>query len=368
MVERNPEMGEGDDNLGGDGGGGDPPSSGGMAISGELFDPVKPFNDAELDAALKAADREAAQVIATSVRRQANYDVLGKRLHRKLSNEPSAQQPIRTPDGRAEYIHVGQPRSENAAHMRTLEGQAPLHRQVSGQLARQLERIRAQADERLRFQTSGKLDQRRLVAAVRGVDEVRQQVRETPQTSMAVSVTMDFSGSMNRHISSGKVYNAANILGSTFEQLDMPYELRGHADASAIFKAMDDERREPARMAMMAVDGSGNGCGGGNSETAPTMALATTSLLARPEKNKLIVSLMDGDMYDHGETVQQLAEARKQGVVTFCVFLGQPNAGQQKKLSEMYGAGSWVQINDLSEMPQAVGRRLARAFEAMGRK
>ncbi|WP_322489348.1 hypothetical protein [Chloroflexus sp.] len=360
-----PEMGEGSDNIGGDGYGATS-SSAPTAVSGELFDPLNPFTDAELDAALKAADREAAQVIASQVRRQANYDTLGRRLHRRLTDDPVVQQPYRTPDGRASYVDVLQPRSTNAAHIRTLEGQEQLHRQVSGKLARQLQAIRAQTDQRVRFQTSGKLDQRRLVAAVRGVEEVRQQVKEMPATSMAVSVTLDFSGSMWGHITSGKVYNAASILGSTFEQLDVPYELRGHADRAAIFKAMEDEHRDPARMAMMAV--TNNGCGGGNAETAPTMALAATSLIARPEKNKLIVSLMDGDMGDHAATVQQLADARKQGIVTFCVFLGQPNDSQKAKLSEMYGSGSWVQINDLSEMPQAVGRRLARIFESIGRK
>lgn len=360
-----PEMGEGSDHLGGDGDGSDTGSAP-TAISGELFDPINPFTDAELDAALKAADREAAQVIASQVRRQANYDTLGRKLHRRLTDEPRVQQPYRTPDGRASYVDVLQPRTTNAAHMRTLEGQEELHRQVSGKLARQLQTIRAQSDQRVRFQTSGKLDQRRLVAAVRGVDEVRQQVKEMPATSMAVSVTLDFSYSMVGHITGGKVYNAASILASTFEQLDMPYELRGHANRAAIFKSMEDEKRDPARMAMMAT--MDNGCGGGNAETAPTMALAATSLVARPEKNKLIISLMDGDMGDHDATVQQLAEARKQGIVTFCVFLGQPRPEQQAKLSEMYGAGSWVQINDLNEMPQAVGRRLARVFESIGKK
>lgn len=358
-------MGEGSDNIGGDGQG-STLSNAPTAISGELFDPIQPFSDAELDAALKAADREAAQVIASQVRRQANYDTLGRKLHRRLTDDPQVQQPYRTPDGRASYVDVVQPRSGNAAHLRTLDGQEQLHRQVSGRLARQLQAIRAQTDQRVRFQTSGKLDQRRLVAAVRGVDEVRQQVKEMPATSMAVSVTLDFSASMWGHVSTGKVYNAASILGSTFEQLDMPYELRGHANRSAIFKSMEDEGRDPARMAMMAA--TNNGCGGGNAETAPTMALAATSLVARPEKNKLIVSLMDGDMGDHDATVQQLAEARKQGIVTFCVFLGQPSESQQAKLSEMFGAGSWVNINDLNEMPQAVGRRLARVFESIGKK
>jgi hypothetical protein len=360
-----PEMGEGSDNLGGDGSGSEV-NTGPVAISGEMFDPIEPFTDSELDAALKAADREAAQVIVAQVRRQANYSVLGAKLHRPVSDEPHTTQSYRTSDGRVEHTQVVQPRSANAAHIRSLEGQAPLHREVSGRLARQLQTIRAQADQRVRLQTSGKLDQRRIVAAMRGSDEVRVQVREMPATSMAVSLTLDFSGSMHHHIQAGKVYNAASILGATFEQLDMPYEIRGHADASGLFKSMGDERRDPSRMAMTAVQN--NGCGGGNAETAPTMGLSTSSLMAREEKNKLIVSLMDGDMYDHEATVAQLSETRKQGVVTFGVFLGRPSASQQTKLSEMFGAGSWVQINDLSEMPQAIGRRLARTFEAIGKK
>ena len=362
---RAPEMGDGDDTLGGDGSGGDAPAPP-VAISGERFDPITPFTDADLDAALKAADREAAQVIAAQVRRQANYSVLGKRLHRRLNADRTANQAYRTADGRASSVEVVQPRSTDAAHIRTLTEHDPLHREVSGKLARQLETIRAQADTRMRFQTSGKLDQRRIVAAVRGADEVRVTVQEQPATSMAVSLTLDFSGSMNQHVTAGKVYNAASILGATFEQLEMPYEIRGHADKAAIFKAMDDEKRDPARMAMTAV--VGNGCGEGNSETASTMGLATSSLMARDEQNKLIVSLMDGEMYDHDATVAQLAESRKGGVVTFGVFLGRPNPSQQQKLTQMFGAGSWVPIDDLGAMPQAMGRRLARIFESIGKK
>jgi hypothetical protein len=359
-----PELGDGDDTLGGDGSSGaGPPQP--VAIAGERFDPLAPFTDAELDAALKAADREAAQVIAAQVRRQANYSVLGKRLHRRLSTDRTVSQAYRTLDGRAAYVDVVQPRSTNAAHLRTLDGFAGQHRAISGKLARQLQTIRAQADQRIRFQTSGKLDQRRIVAAVRGADEVRVQVREQPATRMAISLTLDFSGSMYGHVSSGKVYHATSILGSTFEQLAMPYEVRGHADTAAVFKAMEDDTRDPARMAMTAV--IGNGCGIGNGSTAPTMGLATAALLAREEPNKLIVSLMDGDMGDHAATVAQLGESRTQGVVTFGVFLGQPSAAQQQRLAELFGAGSWVAITDLAEMPQAIGRRLARVFESLGK-
>lgn len=259
---------------------------------------------------------------------------------------------------------VNLPRSTDAELLRSLERHTKLHRTVAGQLARQLERIRAVADQRVRNQTSGKLDQRRLVAAMRGNDEVRIQVQEQPATSMAVGVQLDFSGSMGKHIASGAVYNAASILAQTFEDLGMAYEVRGHADYPAQFKSFGDPTRDPARMATMSTTGV---CGSGNRSTATDMALTTSALLGRTEANKLAISLMDGQMGDHAATVLQLQEARKQGVVTFGVFLGTAAPTQQKLLDELFGQGSWVQIAELTAMPQLVGRRLARIFESIGK-
>ena len=91
--------------------------------------------------------------------------------------------------------------------------------------------------------------------------------------------------------------------------------------------------------------------------------LATQALLARQESNRLFVSMTDGALSDHQETVAVMEQARQQGVVTFGIFLGHnPDVGL---MDEIYGRGNWTTIEDLSDMPKQVGQRVASIFKAI---
>jgi len=190
---------------------------------------------------------------------------------------------------------------------------------------------------------------------------VRTRTTSDSATGMAVSLLLDQSGSMNDHITTGKLYDATCIMAQALEQLNLPYEVRGHGGCSSQYKAIGDATLDPKRAARLARDDSGS-----NAVTAPVVGLATAALLARPDQNKLIVNLMDGEMDDHSDAVTQYRETRKQGIVTFGVFLGTPYAGQQAKMTELFGANNWRPIASLTDLPGVVGQRIADIFESLG--
>jgi len=223
-------------------------------------------------------------------------------------------------------------------------------------MAKRLSAIREQVKQRMRHQEEGKLDRRRMVAAVKGEKDIRTQHRDMPQTSFAASIALDMSGSMQDHIASGTLYDSAMVLSDTFDELEIPYEVRGFGSVNAQYKAMDDTTTDINRMGNLAA---GNLSG---TKLEDTAGLATSSLMARPEKNRLFVSLTDGALSDHAATVKQMEYARKQGIVTYGVFLSSDGNVNNHAMDEIYGPGNWTNIEQLSDLPDVVGKRLGVLF------
>jgi len=243
-----------------------------------------------------------------------------------------------------------------------LERRRPQQQEIAGRLARRLESIRQETITRLRMQQEGRFDRRRIPAAMAGREDVRTRTSTTDDTGMAVSLLLDQSGSMHsQHITTGRLYDATRIIGQALEGIEIPYEVRGHGGASTQYKAMDEPTLDPQRAARLTQD-----CTNSNFVTAPVVGLATAALLARPDANRLIVNLMDGDMEDQEAAVAQYQETRRQGIVTFGVFLGKPSFSQQERMTALFGTNNWRPIGDLTELPQVVGQRIADIFESLG--
>jgi hypothetical protein len=239
-----------------------------------------------------------------------------------------------------------------------LAGREAQQREISGRLARQLASVRDATEERLRYERRGRLDRRRYVAALTGSDTVRTRLGEVPDTGMAVSILLDQSGSMLNHIDNLSLYDATCIIGQALEQLEIPYEVRGHGGSSQQYKAMDDPTFDPRRAARLAVD-----CSRSNYVTEPVVGLATTALLGTNTRNRLIINLMDGGMEDNHVLIPQYEATRRAGIVTFGIFLGRPGRLDTDNMNQYFGRNNWRAINDLSEMPKVVGKRIAEIFE-----
>jgi nitric oxide reductase activation protein len=81
------------------------------------------------------------------------------------------------------------------------------------------------------------------------------------------------------------------------------------------------------------------------------------------QHNRIFVSLTDGALNDHEQSRILLADARKNGIVTFGIFLGE--GADTERMDQLYGRGNWTTINSLADMPKAVGQRLASIFKGL---
>ncbi len=328
------------------------------ASSGPVRDADQPFDAGDLQAVLDALDGQAAAVLDGMVRANARPEVLGAALHQPLGNRRSSTQRYRTEKGGVANADVEFPKGY-PGRVGALVPRRSMHQAVAKQLATQLTAIRDETEQRLRRQPAGRLDRGRLVAAIKGQENVRTRLQKYPNTSFAASVTVDMSGSMQGRKESYALYDAVMVLGDTFDALDIPYEVRAFSTgSSAQMKAIDDPSFDPNRAAAL------TSWGGGGTKMHEVASLATTALGGCPEANKIAISLTDGDLQDHERTQTVLEEARRRGVVTFGVFVGS-NGLKPQLMDELYGAGNWVAINDLKEMPQQVGKRLATIFKRL---
>lgn len=370
-----------------DSGGGDGEDEG-SPDGGELPDSLPDVDSLitpdKLDDILDTLEGEAVRAAERVATRQGTYEALGGTLHkpmgttrttsriwdqgykREAAPHDAVEQRYRTPDGRVVTYKTGFPMTTSSATLEGLKGREVQQREISGRLARQLESVRDEAEERIRFERRGRLDRRRYVAALTGKDTVRSRMTDVPETGMAVSILLDQSGSMQDHIDGLRLYDATCIIGQALEQLEIGYEVRGHGGSSQQYKAIDDPKLDPRRAARLATDISQS-----NHVTAPVVGLATTSLMGADTNNRLIINLMDGDMEDDPELIPQYEATRKAGIVTFGIFLGNPNrTGMHgvtlaEKMNRYFGRNNWRAINDLSEMPKVVGRRIADIFDEL---
>jgi hypothetical protein len=323
--------------------------------SGDEFQPI---SDQTLQHTLDGIEAEVSSALEGGVRRRNTPIKIGARLHRPLpAHLDEVDQRYYLPGGEIESIPVLIPRSTNSKLLTALAQRSEKHQKIAAQMARQLKAIRSQTHIRLRRRKQGQLDRRQLVNAYKGQDDIRTRMGKQEETSFAVSITVDQSGSMSTEIANKHLYDATQVLAHTLEQMDMAYEVRGFGTRNAQYKAMDDPGFDPHRAAVIAEQTMGQ------TYLAKPAALATLSLLARGETNRLHVSLTDGDLNDHDKTVGVMQNARRQGVVTFGIFLGRD--AEVGKMDEIYGKGNWTTIQSLDDMPKTVGQRIASIFKAL---
>jgi hypothetical protein len=318
--------------------------------------------------ALDALERDAAYEIGQEVKRQAGGTSLGRRLHKPLSSDrtaKTAQHYYLDDKGSPRTAVVYMPYSEYIPS--TVTDRRPIHKAKGHELAKYLRRVREQAEERLEMQNRGKLDRGRFVAAVKGNRDVYTQTRPgQKKTSLAVSINVDQSGSMSYFASKGQLLDAALTISDAMQELALPYEVRGFDDNTVLYKTMDDKELDLHRAAYLTR------APGGTERIDLAGGLAATSLAAREEANRLAIFMTDGaitgserGVTNHEHAVNQMAAARKQGVIPFGIFFEGNMAAPEKELDELYGKGGWVSISSLDQMPKVVGEKIANIFNRL---
>jgi hypothetical protein len=316
------------------------------------------MDDGALENVLAHIEEETSRTIENGVKRRNTPIKVGQQLHRPLPQDrKGARQAYYDGRGKLTRAPVAFLKEDDVQLQKELAARAKEHRKVATTMARQLKRIREQAAQRMRRQTQGRLDRHQLVNAYKGLDDVRTSRKQQDRTSFAVSIAVDQSGSMGGEVRNKNLYDATMTLAQTLEQLEMAYEVRGFGSTSAQYKAMDDSHFAPSRAAVLARSTLGG------TQMKDTAGLSAQSLLAREESNRLFVSLTDGHLGDHQETVAVMAQARQQGVVTFGIYLGQ--GADVGRMDEIYGRGNWTTIRELSDLPKQVGQRIATIFKGL---
>lgn len=206
----------------------------------------------------------------------------------------------------------------------------------------------------------GKLDSRRLAAAVAGDRNVFKTKEQAPELDTAISVLVDMSGSMfsdrarsdngQRRIDVAK--DAAIVLFECLSKIGVPFELSGFDCAYSgpqpeiRFPSPDDEDHKYARVeglhnyifkgfrdrsfdARPIVAGlATNTYGGHNNADGESLSLVHERLRKRPEKRKILLMLSDGKphCYAYTEEIQQktylktvIEGIEKQGTHLVCI-------------------------------------------------
>ncbi len=340
---------------------------GGEQENARLDEKIGNLTTQQVNAALAEMDAALAEKVKRKFQNAVKAEALGRDLHTPLpptGNPAQAQyleSRIRRQDTRQlETVNVVIAAGKDTAQLKERRLYA---RRVAARMAAEVDDIRATVRQRRnRYLKHGQIDRGRLSAAVRGQQDIHQQkFTETDDTSMAVSIVVDMSSSMQHEISNGNLYAAVQSTGQALDQLQMPYECRAFGSGTnAIIKTMGDEGLDDDRTAFLA---KGN-LGGTTMSTS--VDLAGTSLLGRPERNRVAVFLTDGAVNEHDEkpTRYKLNGLRQQGAVAFGVFFGVPGDDATAYMTSMFGR-DWTSINSLDELPRRVGRRLADIFSAM---
>lgn len=177
---------------------------------------------------------------------------------------------------------------------------------------------------------------------------------------MAISLLIDHSGSMR----GGRIeaaQKAAILLHDFATSLDIPVCVSGHhAGKGVVYHTYTDfseiSRSERYRLATMDVDGCNrDGC---------AIEIAASHLEKQPADIKLLIVLSDGQpnhsSYGGQSAIRDIQEIlskyRRKGIEVIGTAIG----ADQERIKEIYGAGSFLAIDDLSTLPKVLTKIVAK--------
>ncbi len=173
---------------------------------------------------------------------------------------------------------------------------------------------------------------------------------------MAVTILVDNSDSMNgRRLAKSK--EAAVVLTEVLERLDIPSFIAGHASQNAlrftIYKLFDDARNAKYSIARMAARG--------DNRDGLALVIAGSYLLQRPERNKLLIIISDGQPNSAGyggnlakqDIRTVVGTHRRQGIKTLAVAIGD----DKPQIKQIYG-DAYIDISDVNHLPESLAKMI----------
>lgn len=250
------------------------------------------------------------------------------------------------------------------------------NRALAAQIKRLVDRLKPQDRARLRAQKDGEdLDVDRAIGAMIDLragfvpDGRVYQRHVTDGRDISVLLLLDLSKSLEDAVDGGDgatlidlSQEAVALLGWAVDALGDPFAIAGfssdgrHAVRYRHFKQFDEPwgARVKARLGGMAA--------GSNTRMGAALRHAADHLRSRPTEKKLLLLLSDGRPHDIDEDDPDhlkwdahaaVAEARAQGVATFCITLD-PKADDYGE--DIFGPGGYAVVDQVRRLPEKLTR------------
>jgi hypothetical protein len=248
------------------------------------------------------------------------------------------------------HTALAQKLKENSALAQKLKEDSKIE---GRRVARRLETLKEEIHKKARLQTSGTLDRKRFKRALSGAETVYRQSRLSDITSLAVSVQLDMSGSMDRYIKDGTLAGTTLALEDALQRLEAEYMVSGFGSSCALIKTFGDRNISDEQAAAMMSSVLGG------TDAAAGMRLSLLGLKEAKSANKLHVLMTDGDIFDKEQTIKEAQEMRRNGIAPFGIFFGKDAPAS---MNEIFGEGSWAKIERLSDLSEVVARRIEQIY------
>ncbi len=279
----------------------------------------------------------------------------GKMLSRPSSSIPGGLSVL--VKSKSYHVRIAYPKDYDLPRaQRNRDEMEPSTREEGRKIARRLENLQEQVRRKIRMQTSGKVDRRRIKRAVGGSKAVYSRSRMDDVTSLAVSIQLDMSGSMSGHIRSGRLAGAALALETALQRLDAEYMVAGFGTDYVLQKSFGDQKIPLHGFASLTEDVLGGTVG------APGMRLALQGLRERKSNNKLHVVMTDGVFEDYKQMKAEARKMRQGGILPFGIHFGSSQTWTDTQMDAVFGEGNWVNIQHLSDMSGVVAKRIEQIY------
>lgn len=175
---------------------------------------------------------------------------------------------------------------------------------------------------------------------------------------MAISILVDNSGSMEgERIEAAK--SASILLTEVLERLEIPFSVASHCCENAmnycIYRDFEDNRKAKYSINRMWP--------GGDNRDGMALEICGKFLTQRPEQDRLLIIISDGQPNSHGYTgslakkdIKSIVRSlRRQNVTTLAFAIGD----DKKQVKDIYGE-AYIDISDYEKFPRTLSRMIER--------
>lgn len=293
-------------------------------------------------------------------RKEAARDLTGDKTNQKLNDERNRRQgrfdagSWNMPQGHRIYSQREMKRGNEMPALSDEVGQLSI---LGRRLAAILARLRSQTRAPQTHRRRGRLDSRRLAAAVSGNPRVFVRPGENLNLDLELDVIVDRSGSVtsSQHDNNNQ-YRMAWMFASAARDTKIPTTIYGW-DGSGweTGETSHYAYKEKHSDDLSSLDAFFR-TGGGGTPTADGIEFARARLARSEAKHRAIVCITDGAANDIPAAAEQCRVARAEGLVVVGIAFSCSN----EQMNQQFGAGNWLSIDDYTQAPLMVGEMIER--------